>query len=154
MSHWPGNPERERTTFGGLSRGKLMSRIRSKGNSTTERRLVMLLRRSGLRGWRRHLPIAGHPDFVWPSVKVAVFVDGCYWHGHNCGKNITPKTNANVWREKISRNKARDRESTRNLRELGWRVIRIWECQLAKNGLRRVGRIRLLVDSGDSANNA
>jgi DNA mismatch endonuclease (patch repair protein) len=145
MSRWPGNPEKERTTFGGLSRGQLMSRIRSTGNITTERRLVLLLRTAGIRGWRRHLPISGHPDFVWPNAKVAVFVDGCFWHGHNCGKNVRPKTNASAWREKISRNKARDLRSTRQLRRLGWRVVRIWECQLAKNAMHCVARISRLL---------
>src|SRR5438105_3562271 len=145
MSRWPGNPEREHTTFGGLSRGKLMSRIRSTGNITTERRLLLLLRGARLTGWRRHMPIPGHPDFVWPDARVAVFVDGCFWHGHNCGKNITPKTNANAWHQKISRNMARDRTSSRQLRQLGWRVARIWECQLAKNGQRCVSRISRLL---------
>ena len=77
--------------------------------------------------------------------KVAVFVDGCFWHGHNCGKNVTPKTNASAWRQKITRNKARDLRSTRQLRRLGWRVVRIWECQLAKNAMRCVARISRLL---------
>lgn len=145
MSRWPGNPEKERTTFGGLSRGHLMSRIRSTGNNTTERRLILLLRSTGIRGWRRHLPVLGHPDFVWPNAKVAVFVDGCFWHGHTCGKNVTPKTNAQAWCEKIRRTKVRDRESMRRLRKLGWKVIRIWECRLLKNGVKCVDQIRQLL---------
>jgi DNA mismatch endonuclease (patch repair protein) len=145
MSLWPGNSANERTTFGGLSRGKLMSRIRSTGNSTTEQRLVLLLRRAGLRGWRRHLPISGHPDFVWPECKVAVFVDGCFWHGHNCGKNLTPKTNADAWREKIARNKTRDRLSTRCLRKRGWKVLRLWECQLSGYPARCIAKISRLL---------
>jgi DNA mismatch endonuclease, patch repair protein len=148
MSIWPGDSENERTTFGGLSRGSLMSRIRSSGNTTTEQRLVQLLRKAGLRGWRRHLPISGHPDFVWPACKLAIFVDGCFWHGHNCGKNVTPKTNARAWREKIARNKVRDQQSTRRLRRRGWRVLRLWECQLSANGPQCVAKIsRLLARS-------
>lgn len=142
MSQWPGNPQKERTTFGGLSRGQLMSRVRSKGNVTTEKRLASLLRSAGLRGWRRHQPLSGRPDFVWPKRKVVIFVDGCFWHGHECGRNLTPKTNVKAWREKIKRNKNRDHRVTRRLRHQGWRVMRIWECQLAEIPGRCIARIQ------------
>lgn len=142
MSRWPGDAQRERTTFGGLSRGELMSRVGSRGNETTEKRLASLLRKSGLSGWRRHQPLPGRPDFVWPKAKVAVFVDGCFWHGHDCGKNVTPKTNAKAWRDKIERNKARDRKTARLLRQKSWRVVRIWECRLAKAPDRCLSRIQ------------
>lgn len=142
MSRWPGNAQRERTMFGGLSRGQLMSRVRSTGNQTTEKRLVVLLREAGLTGWRRHRPLLGRPDFVWPKAKVAVFVDGCFWHRHDCGKNIRPKTNVGAWREKIRHNQERDRRVNRSLRQQGWRVIRIWECHLAKNPNACINRIR------------
>lgn len=142
MSRWPGNAQRERTTFGGLSRGQLMSRVRSTGNETTEERLALLLRGTGLTGWRRHQPLPGKPDFAWPKAKVVVFVDGCFWHGHDCGKNVTPKTNARAWREKIERNQARDHRTTRLLRQKGWAVIRIWECQLTKKPAQCLSRIR------------
>ena len=65
MSRWPGNAQRERTTFGGLLRGQLMSRVRSTGNQTTEKRLASLLRAAGLTGWRTHQSLPGRPDFVW-----------------------------------------------------------------------------------------
>jgi len=142
MSRWPGNAQRERTTFGGLSRGRLMSRVRSTGNQTTEMRLVSLLRKEGLNGWRRHQPLPGRPDFAWPKPKVVVFVDGCFWHGHECGKNIRPRTNAKAWQEKIERNQARGRRATRQLRRRGWAVIRIWECTLAKRPLLCLQRIQ------------
>ena len=131
MSQWPGNAKRERTTFGDLSRSELMSRVRSTGNQTTERQLAHLLRKASLTGWRRHQPFPGRPDFVWPKKKVAVFVDGCFWHGHNC-RNLASKTNAKAWRDKIARTQTRDRRANRLLRQLGWRVIRIWECRLTK----------------------
>jgi DNA mismatch endonuclease, patch repair protein len=146
MSRWPGDAEIERTTFGGLSRAELMSRIHSTGNKTTEKRLASLLRGSGLIGWRSHQVLTGRPDFVWRDCKVAVFVDGCFWHGHDCGKNITPKTNSNAWREKINKNKARDRQSFLKLRREGWVVIRIWECQLSKNAGICVSRIRNAIE--------
>lgn len=142
MSQWPGNAKDQRTTFGSLSRAELMSRVRSTGNETTEKRLASLLRKAGLHGWRRHQALPGHPDFVWPTLKVAVFVDGCFWHGHDCGKNITPKTNAKAWREKIDRTKLRDRRVSRTLRQQGWRVLRVWECSLVRNANRCVDCIR------------
>jgi DNA mismatch endonuclease (patch repair protein) len=109
-----------------------MSRVKSTGNQTTEKRMANLLRKAGLSGWRRHQSLIGRPDFTWAKLKVAVFVDGCFWHGHDCGKNIQPKTNADAWREKIRRNKVRDRRVTSALRRRGWRVIRVWECHLKK----------------------
>jgi DNA mismatch endonuclease, patch repair protein len=142
MSRWPGNAAKERTTFGGLSRGDLMSRVPSSGAKTTEKRLASLLRRAGLAGWRGRQPLAGKPDFVWRRPRVAVFVDGCFWHGHNCGRNVTPKTNTKAWRQKIRRNRARDCRASRQLRRQGWAVVRIWECHLARNPGRCLSRIR------------
>jgi DNA mismatch endonuclease (patch repair protein) len=142
MSRWPGNALKERTTFGGLRRGELMSRVRSAGNLTTEERLACLLRTAGLAGWRRHQLLPGRPDFVWRKAKVAVFVDGCFWHGHDCGRNLRPRTNAKAWRDKIESNQARDRRVTRVLRKQGWTVVRIWECSLANDPDRCVDRIR------------
>ena len=146
MSSWPGDAQKELTTFGRLRRGELMSRVRSTGNQTTEKKLAFLLKKAGLTGWRRHQQLLGHPDFVWPKVKVAVFVDGCFWHGHNCGKNVTPKTNFKAWRDKIERNQARDRRVARYLRQAGWKVIRIWECRLSKEPERCVGRIQFKLE--------
>lgn len=141
---WPGDAQNQTTTFGGVSRSALMSSVRSRGNATTEQRLAGLLRTAHLSGWRRHQPLLGRPDFIWRRQKVAVFVDGCFWHGHECGRNLTPKTNAHLWREKIRRNKNRDRRVTRKLRQLGWKVCRIWECDLAANPQRCVDKVRLL----------
>ncbi len=132
MGRWPGEAHKQTTTFGNLTRSQLMKRVRSTGNETTELRAARLLRTNGLKGWRRHLPLPGKPDFAWPKEKIAVFVDGCFWHGHDCGKNITPKTNATKWRKKIEGNKRRDRRVARQLRVKGWSVIRIWECRLRK----------------------
>jgi DNA mismatch endonuclease (patch repair protein) len=149
MTRWPGKPRKERTTFGGLCRSDLMSRIGSYGNQTTELKMVELLRRDGLKGWRRHLSLPGKPDFAWPEKKVALFVDGCFWHGHSCKRNLKPKVNVKKWEEKISGNKRRDRRSRRLLRGKGWKVIRIWECQLSRNPKNCLKRIRKLVGDGD-----
>ncbi len=139
----------ERTTLGSLSRSELMSRIRSRGNASTEGRLLHLLRAEGLSGWRRHLPLPGSPDFAWGKEKVAVFVDGCFWHGHDCGKNIKPRRNAQAWERKISGNRKRDRRVDRELRRAGWHVLRIFECQLTKRPDACVRRIARLVRAKD-----
>lgn len=143
MSKWPGNATSVKTTFGGLSRSTLMSRIRSSGNVTTELKMVALLRQAHLRGWRRHVNLLGKPDFVWPREKLAVFIDGCFWHGHNC-RNLTPKRNVEAWIAKIGQNKKRDRRNTRELRRCGWKVTRVWECKLKKepnNVIKRIERL-------------
>jgi len=142
MSHWRGRGKHARTTFGGLSRSQLMSRIRSSRNETTELRLLRLLRAGKIKGWRRDYPLPGKPDFVFPKAKLVVFVDGCFWHGHECGRNLTPKKNVAAWREKIHYNQHRDRRTTRRLRALDWCVIRIWECALAKRPEICIRRIR------------
>lgn len=141
MTRWPGNPHEQETTFGGLSRSALMSRIHSYGNLTTEVKMAKLLRKACLKGWRRHLPLPGKPDFVWPRKKLVVFVDGCFWHGHTCKRNLTPKTNVKTWQEKILGNKKRDSRVRRRLRSKGWKVIRIWECQLRRQPLKCLKRI-------------
>jgi len=121
----------EKTRFGGLTRSEVMSRIRSKGNEKTELRLAKLMRKAGIRGWRRHLPIPGRPDFAFRKQKVAVFVDGCFWHG--CPRCFRlPKQNRAFWKAKIEGNRRRDRSVNGRLKRLGWKVIRIRECQLRK----------------------
>ncbi len=113
--------------FSRADRSWVMSRIRAKGNISTEVRLARLMRAEGIRGWRRHLLIPGRPDFAFLRQKVAVFVDGCFWHG--CPRCFRlPKQNRNYWRKKIEANKRRDRATGLNLRKLGWRVIRLKEC--------------------------
>ena len=131
------------TTFGGLSRSELMSRVRSRGNVTTELRLLHLLRDAGLTGWRRHISIPGCPDFGWLRLRVAVFVHGCFWHGHTCRRNLKPRSNVAEWCEKITRNRMRDIRLTRSLRRSGWSVITVWECQLQsapEASIRRITR--------------
>jgi len=115
-----------------------MSRVRSKRNLATEQRLVALFRKNSVIGWRRNYPLFGKPDFVFPKKKIAVFVDGEFWHGHPTRGQI-PKTNKEFWLEKIAKNKKRDRLVNRTLKEKGWIVIRIWQHQLKDNGwLRKI----------------
>jgi len=127
--------------FTKAKRSDVMSRIRSRGNRDTELALVRVFRAQGITGWRRHQPVFGKPDFVFPKLKLAVFVDGCFWHA--CPRHCRmPAGNRAFWRAKLARNQARDRLVTRTLRKSGWRVLRIWEHELArKHGARLRRRI-------------
>jgi len=117
--------------FTKAKRSAVMSLIRSAGNKDTELRLIGLMRTAGIRGWRRNVAVFGKPDFVFPKKRVAVFVDGCFWHG--CPIHGTkPKQNAEFWLLKISRNQVRDRLVNRTLRKAGWKVLRLWEHELAR----------------------
>ena len=129
--------------FTKAKRSEVMSRIRGRGNKDTELALVKLFRRHRITGWRRNQPVFGKPDFVFLQLKLAAFVDGCFWHG--CPKHATkPKNNRAFWRRKFSSNKRRDALVTRTLRRAGWRVLRIWEHELARvkqnNLIRRIQR--------------
>ncbi len=139
--------------FTKAKRSEVMSRIRGRGNRATELALVRVFRAHGITGWRRHQAVFGKPDFVFAKLKLALFVDGCFWHG--CPKHATkPKNNAAFWRKKFAANKARDLLVTRTLRARGWRVLRIWEHELArKREARLVKRIRhtLVVQGGNPA---
>ena len=120
-----------------------MSRVRSRGNKGTEVALAKLFRRHKITGWRRNQKIFGKPDFVFPKVKLAVFVDGCFWHG--CPKHATqPKSNRAFWKKKFARNIARDRLVNRALRRANWRVLRIWEHTLRWAAKKPQNEARLL----------
>lgn len=122
-------------------RSEIMRAVRSRGNKVTELVLVHLLHQHKIIGWRRHATLIGNPDFVFAKRKLALFVDGCFWHG--CPKHCRmPKGNRLYWNEKIASNKARDQHVTRTLRRMGWRVMRIWEHELAhKNEARYVEKV-------------
>ena len=131
--------------FTKAKRSEVMSRIRGHGNKATELALLRLFRAHRITGWRRRQPVFGKPDFVFPKLKLAVFVDGCFWHG--CPRHATePKGNAAFWQKKFAANKARDRLVTRTLRRTGWRVLRVWEHELSrKNESRLLRRLRLSI---------
>jgi DNA mismatch endonuclease (patch repair protein) len=124
-------------TFAAAKRSQIMAAVRSGGNKATELRLLEILRKNGVSGWRRNCRLPGKPDFVFPKSKLAVFVDGCFWHG--CRKHLRmPTTNREYWMTKIRRNQRRDQATVRSLRNAGWSVVRIWEHELA--GADRVTR--------------
>jgi len=154
-----------------------MSRSRSRGNRDTELALAKLLRAHQITGWRRQQTVRlsversavrVRPDFVFPKQPLAIFVDGCFWHG--CPKHSNPKrwlkkssmgmaettetprqargdkpgrrTGKVFWADKLRANIARDRFVTRTLRRQGWKVVRLWEHDLAKSPARCLRRIR------------
>jgi DNA mismatch endonuclease (patch repair protein) len=126
-------------------RSRVMSRIRGK-DTTPERYLDALLAASGL-DYRRHdSTLPGCPDFVFPHARVAVFIDGDFWHGWRF-----PQWRHKLqgrWRDKISANRARDRRNFRRLGRHGWRVIRLWEHQVEADILECVVRIARVVTAG------
>ena len=126
--------------FTKAKRSEVMSRIRGRGNKDTEVAPAKLLRLHRISGWRRGQPVFGKPDFVFHKLKLTIFVDGCVWHG--CPKHATkPKNNRTFWNRKLSGNKQRYQLVNVELRRAGWRVIRIWECVLAKRSQFCVKRI-------------
>jgi DNA mismatch endonuclease, patch repair protein len=121
-------------------RSAVMARIRSRGNRATELRFIALLKSAGITGWRRNWPLFGRPDFVFPRARVAVFLDGCFWHA--CPRHYNaPAQNAEFWQRKRDANRRRDHLVTRTLKSRGWRVVRIWEHALAGSGTRVVHRL-------------
>lgn len=119
--------------FDKAQRSKVMATVRSTGNKVTELRMIAVFKAHGITGWRRRRPVFGRPDFVFPKEKVALFVDGCFWHG--CPKHYTiPVNNGEFWRNKKLRNMKRDRQVTRTLTANGWKVVRVWEHALRKKG--------------------
>ena len=115
--------------FSKAKRSEVMSRIRGRGNKGTELALIAIFRRHRIIGWRRNQKLIGKPDFVFRQKRLAVFVDGCFWHG--CPQHETmPRTNKAFWSRKLAANKARDRLVTRRLLAQGWIVLRIWEHAL------------------------
>jgi DNA mismatch endonuclease (patch repair protein) len=115
-------------------RSKVMRAVKSSGNKSTEIKLIEHFKKSKITGWRRNYKLFGKPDFVFPKTRAAIFVDGCFWHGHDC-RNTKPADNADYWRGKIARNRRRDVLVTTMLEDRGWRVLRIWECEVKKGSL-------------------
>jgi len=115
--------------YGPASRREIMSSIKSSGNQSTEIRLMRWFIANNIIGWKCQYDLPGTPDFVFIKSKLAVFTDGCFWHGHDC-RNLSPATNRKYWLEKIERNMRRDVNVDIQLKTLGWTVVRLWECEL------------------------
>jgi DNA mismatch endonuclease (patch repair protein) len=125
------------------SHSNRMGAIRSKGNKSTEAKFRAMLVRAGIRGWRmqaKHLK--GKPDFYFPESKLAVFLNGCFWHGcSRCGH--MPGKNRPFWKAKIERNQQRDRDTDRYLHEIGILAMRFWEHELVECPVECIRRLRV-----------
>lgn len=121
-------------TFSKEERSAIMQKVKSKGNKSTEQRLIEIFKQHGIKGWRRNYTVIGKPDFVFLNSKVVIFADGCFWHGHHC-RNITPKQNQSYWDKKRERNTQRDKDVTANFENRGWRVLRYWECDIKRSDI-------------------
>lgn len=112
-------------------RSKIMAAIHSKG---TKPELIVrrFLWKRGFRYRLNHPRLPGHPDIVLRKYRTCIFVNGCFWHGHNCKEFRAPKKNQEYWLKKIDNNKRRDHEEQEKLAKMGWHCITIWECSLKK----------------------
>lgn len=114
-------------------RSKTMSRVRGK-NTGPEMVVRRLIYRMGYRYRLHRADLPGKPDLVFRSLGKVIFVNGCFWHGHDCSSGKKqPKTNEGYWLPKLARNKERDKKNRTNLNELGWDILVLWECQLKDN---------------------
>ena len=131
------------------ARSRNMARIRSV-NSRPEEIVRRYLFAHGLRYRKNVRAIPGCPDIVLRRYRVIIFVHGCFWHHHDCGRFVWPATNESYWRKKIARNVTRDEENMRLLSYVGWRVFVIWECELKKDvaeeNLRRLYENIVMID--------
>lgn len=134
--------------FSPAERSKIMARVRSKDTQpeTAVRKLAFAL---GYR-YRIHVgELPGKPDLVFPGRKSVIFVHGCFWHGHGCRRAGLPSSNVAFWKEKIAKNRKRDRRTKRQLSALGWKVLVLWQCE-TKNGERLRKKIIGFLERGGS----
>jgi DNA mismatch endonuclease (patch repair protein) len=129
--------------FSPEKRSEVMSRIRSRGNRSTDLKLAAILRANGIAGWKVHpANLFGRPDFYFPGRRTAIFVDGCFWHA--CKRCFRmPASNRSFWKTKISKNVRRDREVRRALMRENITVLRIWEHDLERS----THKLRRLIDA-------
>ena len=113
-----------------------MSHIRS-NNTKPEEKVRKYLFSKGFRYRKNVRNLPGCPDIVLPKYKTVIFVNGCFWHKHDCPRFVWPTSNEEYWIPKITRNVERDQNNYGRLQELGWHVIVIWECQLKNNNTER-----------------
>lgn len=128
-----------------------MSRIKGK-NTRPELRVRSLLHRFGYRFRLHRKDLPGNPDIVLPKYKTVIFVHGCFWHRHKgCKYAYTPKSRSEFWGKKFEGTIKRDRKKTEELQSSGWRVIVVWECELKKNALTVLHKIREELLGGQDA---
>ena len=135
--------------FSPEQRSAVMRKVPGK-NSSAELKVRRLLTGMGLRYRLHRKDLPGSPDVAMPGRRTALFVHGCFWHGHDCRRGArAPKANADYWSAKIARNKARDTASVAALVAMGWRPLVVWECELKdKAGLEARLRVELGLGEG------
>jgi DNA mismatch endonuclease, patch repair protein len=116
-------------TFSKAERSVIMGKVKSSKNTSTELALIQIFKSNNIKGWRRNYSVIGKPDFVFLTKKIAVFSDGCFWHGHDC-RNTKPKQNNDYWVKKRQRNIERDIKINQVFKNRGWIVLRYWECDI------------------------
>jgi DNA mismatch endonuclease (patch repair protein) len=139
-------------TFSKAQRSRIMASVKAKGNKSTELKFLSILKANDVIGWRRNYPLLGRPDFVFPKFRVAVFIDGCFWHG--CSQHCRmPSSNKDYWIAKIDKNIKRDKKISKELRNKNWKVIRVWEHDI-KSGIvkRKIGVIKKIAQQGIGSN--
>ena len=122
-------------------RSSIMSSVRSK-NTKPEMYVRSMLHNNGLRFRLHRKDLPGSPDIVLSGFKTAIFVNGCFWHGHGCPKGRRPASNRDFWNEKLDQTLRRDEENHAALRNMGWRVIIIWECEIVNATEKIVGELK------------
>ena len=132
-------------------RSKNMSHIRSK-NSKPEEMVRKFLFSKGFRYRKNVKDLPGKPDIVLPKYKTVIFVNGCFWHKHDCPRFVWPSSNKEYWIPKIQKNAERDIENKRHLQERGWNVFTVWECQL-KTGTAEETLVNLVEGIRNNQNN-
>ncbi len=121
--------------FSKQKRSEIMSKISGK-ETKPEITVRKFLFAHGFRYRKNVKDLPGKPDIVLPKYKTVIFINGCFWHGHNCPAGKLPESNREFWEKKINENKKRDKKNYQKLREKGWKVIIIWECQLKNNKMK------------------
>ena len=121
--------------FSKQKRSEIMSKVRSK-NTKPEETVRKYLFSKGFRYRKNVKTLPGSPDIVLPKYKTVIFVNGCFWHGHNCSKGKLPETRKEFWEYKINANIQRDKKNYELLKKQGWKVIVVWECELKSKKIR------------------
>ncbi len=130
--------------FSFQKRSDIMSKIGGK-NTKPEILVRKFLFSKGFRYRINVKTLPGKPDIVLPKYKTVIFINGCFWHGHNCKKGKLPSSNIDFWRKKISNNKSRDDKNSDLLIKLGWKVIIIWQCEISNVNNREI-RLEFLLE--------
>ncbi|MFA4828329.1 MAG: very short patch repair endonuclease [Thermodesulfovibrionales bacterium] len=134
-------------TFSKTERSRIMASVKSRDTKSTELKFISILKEKGITGWRRNYQLTGKPDLVFPRLKIAVFIDGCFWHG--CPSHCRmPSSNVKYWNNKIGKNKIRDKQITKALKMKSWKIIRIWEHGIKTGKLnQKLNRIKQIAYS-------